>query len=67
MIYGALTLLAIKLLQQIYAVIGTASSFRIIGGLNYSLSSQFFEKYLYFDNNKIESIGTGKLNSIILR
>lgn len=67
MIQWALSLLAVKFIQQLYALISTAASFRIMSGLNYSLSSQFFWKYLFFDNNKTESIGTWKMNSIMSR
>jgi ATP-binding cassette subfamily B protein AbcA/BmrA len=66
-VYGAIALLIIKVIQQIFAIIATASGVRVMGGMEYFLASQFFGKYLYFDNNRTESIGTGKMNGILSR
>jgi hypothetical protein len=64
-VYGAIALLTIKVIQQVYAIIAMASGVRIMKGIEYYLSSQFFGKYLYFDNNRTETIGTGKMNNIV--
>lgn len=67
MVFGTLALLATKLIQQGYAIFATFSGYTLMGYLDHRLSTDFFEKYLHFDNNRTESIGTGKINSIVAR
>lgn len=66
-IFGAFALLLAKLIQQGYAIAATFSGYTLMSYLDHYLSAEFFKKYLHFDNNRTESIWTGKINSIVTR